>query len=239
MQNLPSELIESLNDPRARFRLGRILDSLVGGALREPLSNRFGNALNYTEFGADGTLRLYGTATYWLDEKGQLSGAKLVSPSSKIVQDDAEGAYYFKDSATTADYVWINIQFNHDRKHGAVVSPHLHWWQASATLPNWLVQYRYQQQGAAKTTAWTSMKYTTQAFSYVSGTLCQITDFADITPPTNDGVSDELQIRIIRDTANASGLFAGADGLSGNVYIYDFDAHKECDGLGSNEEYVK
>lgn len=35
MQNLPSELIEQLGDPRARHRLGRMLDSLIGGALRE------------------------------------------------------------------------------------------------------------------------------------------------------------------------------------------------------------
>lgn len=75
---------------------------------------------------------------------------------------------------------------------------------------------------------------------YVSrGALNQITDFNDITPPAGDGISNQLQVRIIRDTGNASGLFAGADGLAGDAYVTDFDTHKESDSLGSNSEYSK
>lgn len=198
-----------------------------------------GDATNGVKVGPDGHMTFLGTATYSLDEKGQLSSAKITSPSSKIIQDDAENAYYFKDSATTADYLWLNIQFNHDRKNGAVVSPHFHWWQTSATIPNFLLQYRWEKQGSGKTTAWTSAKWSSHAFTYVSGTLNQITDFPDITPPSADGLSDQLQVRIIRDTANASGLFSGVDGLAGDVYMTDFDAHKTCDSLGSNTEYSK
>jgi len=215
------------------------------GALADRISiygalTRIGDGeTNYTQFDGSGHQTMVGTATVFNDEKGNLSSAKITSPSSKVVQDDAESAYYFKDTATTADYLWLNIQFNHDRKLGSVTSPHLHWRQASATIPNWIIQYRWQKQGAAVTTAWTSIKWTSHAFTYTSGALNQITDFSDITPPSGDGISDQLQVRIIRDTGNASGLFTGADGLAGDVYVTDFDTHKESDSLGSNSEYSK
>lgn len=211
------------------------------GATRMDIARRLraGTPPDYLYVGSDGTLRLFGAATTWLDEKGQLSGAKVVSPSSKIVQDDAEAAFYWKDTATTSDYLWTNVQQNHDRKLASVLKPHLHWWQTSATIPNWLLQCRWQVQGQSKTTAWASLQMLTHAFTYVSGTLDQISEFGTIAAPSGDGVSGILQVRIIRDTTNLSGLFSGVDGLVGNVYAYDFDTHKECDALGSASEYHK
>jgi hypothetical protein len=197
--------------------------------------NKFGSSTDYSQFAVDGTLTQIGNATTYKDELGRLSGAKLTSPSSKVVQDDAEGKFYYKDTATMADYLWLNIQLNHDRKLGAAIYPHLHWEQSSANIPNWLIEYRYQTQGQPKTTAWSNIAYSSHAFTYNSGSLNQITIFPAITP-TGDGVSDILQIRIERDTANASGKF-GADPLVGNAYVVDIDVHKECSALGSNVEY--
>jgi hypothetical protein len=204
-------------------------------------SLHLGGVTNGIKVDAGGELELRGTATRFLDEKGQLSAAKITSPSSKIIQSDAESAFYFKDTATTADYVWVNIQFNHDRKLLADVSPHLHWWQTSSgtAIPHWVIQYRWQIPGQNKTVAWSASKWQSHSFVYSSGTLCQITDFADITPPATDGVSNELQIRIIRDTTDALGLFGGVDVFSGDSYIFDFDIHKEIDTMGSKQEYVK
>jgi hypothetical protein len=235
MSDLDRLLREIRKLEREVQRLGRV--DMAADKMDELMVGDVGGG-NYALIDEDG-VHLVGTTTVWLDEKGQLSGAKLVSPSSKVVQDDAEGGYYYKDTATTADYIWVNIQLNHDRKHGVILSPHLHWWQGSATVPNWLLEYRYQKQGAAKTTSWSSAAWSGHAFVYTAGTLCQITDFPDITPPSGDGVSDVLQVRVVRDTGNASGLFGGVDGLVGNVYIYDFDVHKEVDGMGSKGEYVK
>lgn len=194
---------------------------------------------NYFEVEADGTWELNGNATTWRDELGPLIGSRLESPASDIIQNNAEGSLSFKDSATTADYVILNLQLNHDWELSTAIEPHFHWWQAQAAIPNWLIQYRWQSNGNAKTAAWTSAAYDANVFTYSAGTLNQITDFPAITPPANAGLSDILQIRFIRDTANASGLFAGADAVVGNVDVMSFDVHRRSNTMGSRQEYVK
>jgi hypothetical protein len=194
---------------------------------------------NYADFEADGTLVFYGDSTAFRDEFGPLIGQNFTSPASDIVTDAAEGTIVFKDSCALADYVSMPVQINHDAKAMSDVYPHLHWWQTSANLPNWLIQYRWQQNGAAKVTTWTSVKYVSHAFTYVSGTLNQITAFGALSPPANTGVSVVLQLRLLRDTKNASTLFTGNDPLSGNVSAMFFDTHIEVDMLGSHGQYTK
>ena len=202
---------------------------------------RFGKKADgdYAEFEADGTLVFYGDSTAFRDEFGPLIGAKLESPASKIVTNAAEGSITFKDSATLSDYVSMPVQINHDAKAGASVFPHIHWWQASANVPNWLIQYRFQLNGSAKATSWTNVKYASHAFTYSSGTLNQITAFGELALPEGAGVSTILQLRLLRDTANASTLFAGADPLTGDVDAMFYDVHIEVDMLGSHAQYAK
>jgi hypothetical protein len=52
-------------------------------------------------------------------------------------------------------------------------------------------------------------------------------------------MSDILQLRLLRDNSNASGLFAGADPESADIEAASFDAHVEIDSFGSRQEYVK
>lgn len=185
-----------------------------------------------------GHMTFNGTASYFDDMLHSLIGQKMESPSSDVTQNIVEGTVDFKKTATLADYVMMNIQMQHKRKNGAAIRPHLHWLQASATMPHWLIQYRYQKLGAVKTTAWTSLKWTVNAFNYTPATtLNQITEFGSIVPPAGDGVSDILQVRLLRDTTNASTLFAGADTLNATVAALSFDVHVECNRLGSDTEY--
>lgn len=194
---------------------------------------------NYAEFQDDGSLVFYGNATCFRDEFGPLIGAKLESPSSDILTNAAEGSITFKATATTADYISMPVQINHDAKAGADVYPHIHWWQVSSNIPNWLIQYRWQTNGSAKTTSWTNKKYVSHAFTYTSGTLNQITLFGGLTPPAGAGVSLILQLRLLRDTTNASTLFSGADPQTGSVEATFYDVHIEVDTLGSREQYSK
>lgn len=198
----------------------------------------WGGITNGVAVARGGHITLHGTATYFDDMLHALIGQRLESPSSDVVQAIAEGTVDFKKTATLADYVMMNVQLEHKRKNGAAIHPHLHWQQADATMPNWLIQYRYQQQGAVKTTAWTPLRWTVNAFDYVPATtLNQITEFGAIMPPAGDSESDILQVRLLRDTANASGLFAGADALNATASALSFDVHVECDRLGSDSEY--
>jgi hypothetical protein len=206
-----------------------------------PTPIMLGTLSDHTEFEADGTMQAVGDATCWRDELQMLVGSRLESPSSDIQLNIPEGSVTFETSARYAtDYVVMSIQINHDWLVGSAVHPHLHWWQVSSDVPNWMIGYRWQRQGQAKTTSWTNQIYTTHGYTYTSGTLNQITEFGTITPPADySPVSDILQVRIYRDVTNASTLFAGADPESSDVDAVNFDIHFQVDTLGSREEYSK
>lgn len=197
-----------------------------------------GSATNYTRFDHTGHQTMTGSARPWRDELGQLLGMKR--KGTRITEDLDEGTVMFSDACAIADdYAVTNIELNHDKDPAGAISPHLHWVQSSAAVPNWLLQYRWQTQGTAKATAWTSAKYAGHAFTYTSGALNQITKWAAISPPSGAGLSDIVQFRITRDTANASTLFSGADPLTGPAAAVMFDAHFQINSLGSNDEYTK
>ena len=52
-------------------------------------------------------------------------------------------------------------------------------------------------------------------------------------------ISDFIDIELSRDINNSSGLFTGADPLSGDALLRSFDMHLEVDSSGSDEEYNK
>ena len=186
-----------------------------------------------------GSVMLLGEATSYKDLNKNLIGQRLESPSSHVTQDGEEGSLVFDDTSDLTDYASMNIQMQHDWKIESEISPHLHWWQTSADMPNWLLQYRWQIQGNAKTTAWTSLAWEANVYTYTSGTLNQITEFPDITAPAGSGLSDIVQFRLLRDTDNDSSEFDGADPLTGDTSAVDFDVHYEVDSFGSDNEYIK
>lgn len=197
-----------------------------------------GSTSNYTKLDSTGHQTMTGTAKPWRDELGQLLGFK--TKGTRITEDLDEGTVLFADTCQIADdWKLTNVQLNHDKDLAGSIYPHLHWQQASSNVPHWLLQYRWQVQGATKTTAWTTAKYTGHAVSYTSGTINQITKWAAISPPIGAGLSDIVQFRILRDTDNDSGLFAGADPLTGNAAATMFDLHFQTNSLGSTDEYSK
>ena len=57
--------------------------------------------------------------------------------------------------------------------------------------------------------------------------------------PSPDGISGILQLRVLRDNANTSGEFSGADAYTGAAHLVFVDIHREEDTKGSSSEYVK
>jgi len=199
----------------------------------------FGCATGYTSFDSNGNLEMVGSATVFRDEMNELIKASANNPSSHLVQNFVEGTLDFKDNCDLNDYAVMNIQLNHDRKLASKVFPHVHWYQNQNATPNFLVQYRWQRNGHLKTTAWTNYVMTGNAYTYSATTTNQITYNGGITPPANDGLSDIIQIRLIRDMDNDSSAFTSNDLYVGTVQTVNFDVHIELDDLGSDEEYVK
>lgn len=217
----------SAPQPKIRFPFGNAYPHVVG------------SEDNNTYFDENGFMRKVGTATAYRDELQSLIKEAKNNPSDRITDNYAEGTLDFKTTAIPADYAIVNIQINHDWKVGSDVFPHLHWFQAQDEEPNWLIQYRWQSNGAAKTTDWTNSPATGKVFDYTTGTILQISRFAKITPPEGAGLSDILQIRIIRDSDNTSGEFEGADPYTVVAAAVNFDIHIQVNTIGSNQEYIK
>ena len=196
---------------------------------------------DYTEIEADGTMEALGDARVWLDELQSLTGSRLQSPASDVVENIPESSVTFETGARyPTDYVTTNWQLNHHWSLGTSIHPHIHWWQVSANLPNWLLEYRWQKQGDTKTSSWTAVALDDSKFSYSAGTLNQITEGTAIVPPVGYGeVSDIIQVRLYRDVTNVSTLFGGADPEAADVDVVNLDCHVHVDTIGSREEYAK
>lgn len=201
-------------------------------------SVNLGSALNYIKIDANGNLTLNGDATVFDDLTASITTIKTVGVGVSL--NDAEVSIDFSNSSNLLDYAVLSYQMPHSWKIGSVIYPHIHWEQANNITPNFLIQYRWQDQGNTKTTSWTNYPITTNAFAYTSGTINQISfKIAGLTPPLNAGLSDIIQFRVIRDNANDSGAFSGIDTYPATVAITSVDIHTERDTLGSNSEYAK
>jgi len=182
--------------------------------------------------------------TYFDDLQYQMVGQKLTSPSARISY-GSNGDYlvFAKSCDWNDDWLTMVIQMSHRWKLGTVIYPHLHWVQTAAGMPNWLIGYRWNTNGAAtNAAAWNYIKHSANAYEWTTGSLNQITKFDSITPPEGAGLSDLVHIKIFRDVANESTLFTGAEvdvNVQDNVAASSFDIHFEIDSAGSNTEYVK
>jgi hypothetical protein len=193
---------------------------------------------NYTQFEDDGTMVAVGDATCYDDLIGAITAVQVLGTGVSLNATE-QSMDFTAAAAYSTDYGWFSFQMKHAWAAGTTIHPHLHWEQASANVPNWLMEYRWQINGGTKVTAWTKYKTNTPAFTYVSGTLNQICSGGAITPPVGYSLSDILQFRLYRDTSNASGQFTGADPYSGTVKVTSVDIHIQIDMLGSHTEYSK
>lgn len=225
------------------------VDASAGTVELNGLNNKIGDVVNgnYVNIDSNGHLKLNGNATVYRDELSELVTKRIIG-ASKILINENENALTFGDDVNPAsEWVMSTIQLNHDRMLGANIDVHIHWEQTRATynagasraFPNFIIQYRYQKQGALKTTAWTTIHAVSNVFTWSTGTLNQITDFEDITPTAGDGVSDIIDFRITRDYGNSLGEYTDAETGTVDVLVKAFDVHIQIDSLGSNSEYIK
>jgi len=182
--------------------------------------------------------------TYWVDILGPLTGNRLDSNSTNYEFDFFNAAMRFDNNARYPnEIISMEVQIQHYWKLETAAKPHLHWKQQSANIPNWLLGYNIDKNGQAGVIETDFSNYTfaelaSHAFTYTSGVLNQISLFPDI-DLTGCGISDLIHVVLFRDTANASGVFAGADPSSLAEYASDLDMHIQVDAPGSDQEYVK
>lgn len=238
--------VPTLADFRSGSGTPLVLDQLTGFLYAlDSADNIFiigkvqGTSPNYTTWDStSGHQTMTGDARPWRDElRDALS---IRSTGTGVSQNNTESTVDFTSTAVAAnDYLFLNVQLNHDKDLTASIYTHIHFFQASNAVPNFLLQYRWQVNGGSKVTSWTNLKCNTLAFAWGSGTRNNIAYSSPITVPSGTTLSDIVQFRICRDTANVSTLFAGADPYSGSVGITAFDIHFMTNSLGSDTEYTK
>ena len=188
---------------------------------------------DYLEVEADGTDVRHGDATLWDDLTGALISQRLSSTAGKLDYDYDENAITMQSGGNPAlatDRLMFNYQFPHAARVDSSLKMHVHWEQVSSNKIECKLQYRIQSNNSAKTTSWTTIDTNSvdnSVFTYVSGTLNQITEVGSI-DMTGAGISATVQFRLTRFDATA-----------GDILATFVDAHVERDMIGSRQEYVK
>jgi hypothetical protein len=202
------------------------------------LSAVIGGVSGYAEFLDDGTMVMRGNATTWRDEVNDALSIK--HNGNDIIVNVGAAVVEISTSADLNDFLYCNVQLNHDRKLDADVHPHIHWLQDTADTPNLLLQYRWHVIGSAMDTNWTNYPLSAHTFEWSSGVIHQVTEgLAPVSPPSGSNISDIIQFKILRDNNNDSGVFDGTDTYTKSVSVMSFDIHVECDQTGSRQEYIK
>ena len=175
---------------------------------------------------------------HWDDLKFPASGNRLDSAATRYRYDFDELAIIFDDDARKAEEVLGHIaQMEHAWAEESTLKPHIHWIQSQAAVPNWLIEYRRYNNGEI-VPAFVAAASLSSIFTYVSGSILQISTFPDINM-AGMRISSFVDVKITRDTANSSGLFAGADPVTGGVSFKEFDFHAQNNSRGSLQEYIK
>jgi len=195
---------------------------------------------NYTEIEPDGTIITRGDGKVWDDVVGSLIARRLTSTVGRLNYNYEENSITMQNNGDPADKD-DRLIFNYQYPHAAVQTDatlgtqavqrlHIHWEQVSTNRIEWQTDYRYQINGQPKNTTWTTVTANSvddSAFSYVSGTLNQITALAEVLIPANS-LSATVQYRLTR-----------IDTTTGDIEAVFVDAHVQFDSDGSRQEYTK
>lgn len=173
-------------------------------------------------------------AAAWEDLRFPAVGQRLEVVASRIELDYANvGVSYEALARYPNEFLMGVAQLPHAHVPGTPLHPHLHWVQAEAHDPNWLLAWRAAGNGQDPTGAWTlEVPETARLFTYSGGSLLQVTEFPPL-PTAGLGLSASVEFKLYRDSANASGRFAGADPYLGAALLKELDLHYQGNGRGS------
>ena len=175
----------------------------------------------------------------WDDLAAQLLGKRLSSSVGTADYDYGENAVKFGQGGDITDDKDV-VGWNNQKPHGVcadcVFKLHIHWEQDfdGVLSPTWTYQYRVQDNGGMKTTAWTTVSVTSAAGNEVfdrptatGEVVNQITMLGDIDTSASP-LSSTVQFRLTR-----------SDSTTGDVLATFVDSHVNYDQRGSRQEYVK
>jgi hypothetical protein len=205
---------------------------------------QLGGTTNSTKFAKTGHQTMMGTGRPWRDELTDAINIKNTGTAG-VNLDPAESTVTFSHTAGLTDFMYCNIQLNHDKDLTATIYPHIHFFAAEqAVMPNFMLKYRWQVLGGTKVTAWTDYKCNTMLLTAPGAGVTQHNiagNTTGIAVPAGTSISDIVQFRIIRDHSddNTGNIFGGDDLYTATVHVLAFDVHFALDSLGSTTELTK
>lgn len=217
---------------------GKMVGRVLGRTLRigNPEKGTFFEILN------NGLWRSHGEAVQWDEISQSMVGRNIFVNPGRIDYDYTELVLEYTDTARyPQEFAGSVSQTIHSRKEDSDIRPHIHWIQTSDNTPNILVEYRWQNNGEVAS-AWELKALTgiDNIFDFTESGMEQITAF---NLPEGHGVGKNLsatfEVKIYRDSQNASGLFSGVDSYTGAWALKYYDIHLQKDTNGSFAEFVK
>lgn len=217
-------------------------DTLIN---RDPLPSRIGTNANYSEFEADGTLVMTGSATVWDDLRVPLTSTRLggsKDPDFVVYKEAAgssQGVFAFRFDAATEEELYFACQVPHSYKHNTNLHPHVHWMPIAAGSAtekvSWGLEYTWADIGQVYPSPCLIYgNVHTPADSALTQDKHYLTEIGEIAMSSSN-VSAMLICRVFRD-ATSTGCDDTYDSDAGLVEI---DFHYEMDTLGSRTEYTK
>jgi len=198
---------------------------------------KFGDGVtDYSEFEADGTLKMNGAATVWDDLRVQIltRTSSRVSPTFTSGLGGNSEIYTYEFDPDTDNNVYFEAQMPHSWA-STKIYPHVHWSPADTATGTvrWVLECTWSDYQSSFGTSFTYIMDST--ITEASQYKHLIADAGTGLTPTvdQDSVSTMLICRLYRDGA------AAEDTYTGEASLIAFDIHFEMDTLGSRTMYSK
>lgn len=108
--------------------------------------------------------------------------------------------------------------------------PHIHWMQDGVNEPAWQLRYKLCPAGQAEG-SWVTISGSIPEFTYVSGSLHQISVLPTINVTGLLNTAVEVKVQVSR--------LGASDSYAGDARFMGFDFHVPIDQLGSRTEFIK
>jgi len=205
--------------------------------VRQGVAYKHGGATHYTEFEADGTLKMNGDAKVWDDLRVQILtrvGGTAPAFTSGFAGNATLYSYHFAHNALNNVYFEVQMPHGWD---GGVIYPHVHWSPTTTGtgVVVWNFEYTMIELGGtfdatAATHDTIPMKDTVASADQWGHRLIGGT----ITPSASqNGISTMLICRLYRDGG------VGDDNYGAAASLLAFDIHYQMDTIGSRDPISK
>lgn len=157
-----------------------------------------------------------------------------INPTTNKPDFDFDNAEYLFDPAATETVVGAKISKHEYKTQAAAWKPHVHWAQSAAGVVKWQLEYKMWAANTAEPAGFTTLTTVTNEFTYTSGTIHQISSFADIDMSAFTSAAIYVKVKISRLGADA------ADTYAADVRFMGFDFHVPIDQpRGSRQPLTK